>query len=63
MLNGELRIGIYGGTFAPVHNGHIAAAKLFFDVTGKKGGAKIYIEKASTNRFYNYTTKQEGERP
>lgn len=29
MLNGELRVGIYGGTFAPVHNGHVAAAKAF----------------------------------
>ena len=29
MLNGQMRIGIYGGTFAPVHNGHVAAAKAF----------------------------------
>lgn len=29
MLNGQIRVGIYGGTFAPVHNGHIAAAKAF----------------------------------
>ena len=26
-----LRVGIYGGTFAPVHNGHIAAAKAFME--------------------------------
>lgn len=31
MLNGQMRIGIYGGTFAPVHNGHVAAAKAFFE--------------------------------
>lgn len=29
MLNGQLRIGIYGGTFAPPHKGHVAAAKEF----------------------------------
>ena len=29
MLNGQIRIGIYGGTFAPVHKGHVAAAKAF----------------------------------
>lgn len=26
-----LELGIYGGTFAPVHNGHIAAARAFFE--------------------------------
>lgn len=26
-----LRVGIYGGTFAPVHNGHVAAAKAFME--------------------------------
>lgn len=25
----KLRVGIYGGTFAPVHNGHVAAAEAF----------------------------------
>ena len=26
-----LRIGIYGGTFSPVHKGHVAAAKAFME--------------------------------
>ena len=26
-----LRVGIYGGTFAPIHNGHVAAAKAFME--------------------------------
>ena len=30
MLNGVVRIGVYGGTFAPVHLGHVAAAEAFF---------------------------------
>lgn len=29
MINGEMRIGVYGGTFAPVHNGHVIAAETF----------------------------------
>lgn len=29
MINGIERIGVYGGMFAPVHNGHIAAARAF----------------------------------
>ncbi len=27
----DIRVGVYGGTFAPVHNGHINAAKLFME--------------------------------
>ena len=32
-MNGDqqLRVGIFGGTFAPVHNGHILAAKAFME--------------------------------
>jgi len=26
-----LRVGIYGGTFAPIHNGHVVAAKAFME--------------------------------
>lgn len=31
MINDIERVGIYGGTFSPVHNGHIAAAKAFLE--------------------------------
>ncbi len=27
----DIRVGVYGGTFAPIHNGHINAAKLFME--------------------------------
>ena len=32
-MNGNdcLRVGIYGGTFAPIHNGHVLAAKAFME--------------------------------
>ena len=32
-MNGAdcLRVGIYGGTFAPIHNGHVLAAKAFME--------------------------------
>ena len=32
-MNGAdcLRVGIYGGTFAPIHNGHVMAAKAFME--------------------------------
>ena len=26
-----MRVGIYGGTFSPVHNGHVAAARAFME--------------------------------
>ena len=29
-----MRVGIYGGTFSPVHNGHVAAAKAFMEQMG-----------------------------
>ena len=28
-MDDKLRVGIYGGTFAPLHNGHVEAAKAF----------------------------------
>ena len=33
MTNGMdmLRVGVYGGTFAPIHNGHVASAKAFME--------------------------------
>ncbi len=30
-MNCNMRVGIYGGTFSPVHNGHVAAAKAFME--------------------------------
>ena len=29
MLDDKLRVGVYGGTFAPVHNGHVESAIAF----------------------------------
>ena len=29
MLDDKMRVGVYGGTFAPIHNGHVESAKAF----------------------------------
>ena len=34
MINGEMRIGVYGGSFAPVHSGHVVAAETFVEKMG-----------------------------
>ena len=34
MIDGIERVGVYGGTFAPVHNGHVAAARAFYEHMG-----------------------------
>lgn len=31
MIDGIERVGVYGGTFSPVHNGHVAAARAFLE--------------------------------
>lgn len=31
MINDIERVGVYGGTFSPIHNGHVAAARAFFE--------------------------------
>ena len=31
MINDTMRVGVYGGTFAPVHIGHVQAAKAFME--------------------------------
>lgn len=60
-MKNEKKIGIYGGTFSPVHNGHIGAAlsflrkekldKLYIIPTGVPPHKDIYPEDNSENRY------------
>ena len=53
MLNDQIRVGIYGGTFAPVHNGHVAAAKAFIECLTSAEGQTLGSEYNASIRFSN----------